>query len=336
MSRDLSLAFIVILAIFGLCFGAVKAHTLTPPPPTPPIATASAPGAAEVKPAGPVVMHVNGEPVTAAEFSLFLQSLPQQYQQMAANPAVRREIADQFVRMKVLEQEARKLGADRDPDVAAKMSFGHTNVLLEYALKKLQSAPNEAALRAEYEKAKAQIPNVTTLAHIVVAYQGGQLQSRAGQTPPPQIAMQQAAILSAKIKGGMPFEQAAEQYSDDEGSYAQGGKIGDIEPGQLPPELQQVIDKVKPGDITGPVRSQLGIHIFKVLGRHTATYEDVKPALVRKLQQEKVQNDVERLQKSARVEFDPKYFPASGGRPGSPMPMPDGAVQPQTGRPGPG
>jgi len=276
-------------------------------------------------------MHVNGEPVTEAEFALFLQSLPEQYRQLAASPGVRRELAEQFVRMKVLEQQARKLGADQDPDVAAKMSFGHTNVLLEYALKKIGTQPSEAAMRAAYEKEKGQIPAVTSLAHIVIAYQGGQIQSRASQPLPPELAMQQAQVVIAKIKSGMPFEEAARQYSDDEGSSAQGGKIGDMQPGMLPPELQQVIDKVQPGQISGPIRSQLGIHIFKVLARHAPTFEELKPALTRRVQQDMVQAEVERLQKSAKVDFDPKFFPPAPTAP--PLGRPGGATSaPQPGR----
>jgi hypothetical protein len=339
MQRDLLIALAVILAIAGICFGAVKAHPLTPPQPTPPVAVEGAPGTAPaVKPAGPVVMHVNGEPVTEAEFALFLQSLPEQYRQMVSNPAVRRELAEQFVRMKVLEQQAKKLGADQDPEVAAKMSFGHTNVLLEYALKKIGAQPPEAAMRAAYEKEKAQIPPVTSLAHIVIAYQGGQIPSRASQPLPPELAMQQAQLVIAKIKSGMPFEEAARQYSDDEGSAAQGGRIGDMQPGMLPPELQQVIDKMQPGAISAPIRSQLGIHIFRVLARHAPSFEELKPALTRRVQQDMVQAEVEKLQKTAKVELDPKYFPAAPatpafGRPGAPgAPGTPMSTPPQPGR----
>jgi hypothetical protein len=319
MKRDLLIALAVVLAILGICFGAVKAHPLTPPQPTPPTATVSAPTAAAA-PVGPVVMRVNGEPVTEAEFALYLQTVPEQYQQMVSIPAVRKQLAEQFVRMKVLEQEARKLGADRDPEVAAKMSFGHTNVLIEYALKKIATQPSDAALRAAYKKNKGGIPAVTSLAHIVVAMEGGQVPSRRGQPLPPQVALQQANEIATKIRSGaIPFEQAARLYSDDEGSAAQGGRIGDMQPGMLPAELQQVIDNMKPGDVSGPIRSQLGVHIFKVLARRPASFNDVKPVLARQVQQEAVQQEVARLQKSAHVDFDPKFFPASpaGGAPGA-------------------
>lgn len=316
MTRDLSLAAVVIIAIGAVCFGAVKMHPLTPPPPSPVVATevsaAGAPAAVSV-PKGPVIMTVNGEPVTESEFQLFLSTLPDNIRLMANQSEARKKIAEQFVRMKVVEQEARKLGADKDPDVQSKMAFGHTNVLVEYALKKMAPTPPESQLRAEYEKHKSEF-GAAELSHILVAYQGGQIPPKSGPPLPEAQAMQKAQAIEAKLRSGALFGPTAAQLSDDTTTGVQGGKLGEVQPGMLPPELQAVVDTLKPGEISQPVKSQFGIHIFRLDDRRAAPYEQVKPMILRKLQQDAVTAAVEKLEKSARVDMNPKYF-----SPGAPI-----------------
>lgn len=314
MTRDLSLAAVVIVAIAALCFGAVKMHPLTPPPASPVVATAAsvtgAPAAVPVAaPKGPVIMTVNGEPVTEEEFQLFLSTLPDNIRQMANQSEPRKKIAEQFVRMKVVEQEGRRLGADKDPDVQSKMAFGHTNVLVEYALKKIASNPPESQVRAEYEKHKTEF-GTTELSHIVVAYDGGKIPPKSGPPLPEPQAMQKAQAIEAKLRSGALFGPTAAQFSDDQTTGVQGGRLGEVQPGMLPPDLQAVVDSLKPGEISRPVKSEFGIHIFRVDDRRPAPYEQVRPMIVRKLQQDAVATAVDKLEKSARVEKDPKYFSA--------------------------
>ena len=313
MTRDLSLAAVVIIAIAAVCFGAVKMHPLTPPGPSPVVATevpaAGAPAAVPA-PKGPVIMTVNGEPVTESEFQLFLSTLPDNIRLMANQSEARKKIAEQFVRMKVVEQEGKKLGGDKDSDVQSKMEFGHTNVLVEYALKKMAPTPPETQVRAEYEKHKGEF-GAAELSHILIAYQGGQIPPKSGPPLPEAQAMQKAQAIEAKLRSGALFGPTAAQLSDDTTTGVQGGKLGDVQPGMLPPELQAVVDRLNPGEISRPVKSQFGIHIFRLDDRRATPYEQVRPMILRKLQQDAVSAAVEKLQKSARVEMDPKYFSAN-------------------------
>ena len=316
MTRDLSLAAAALVAIAAICFGAVKMHQLMPPQPSPVVATqaaaAGAPAAA-AEPSGPVIMRVNGQPVTEGEFQAFLSTLPDNIRLMANQSEPRKKIAEQFVRMKVVEQEAQKLGGDKDPDVQSKMEYGHTSVLVEYALKKMAPTPPESQIRAEYEKHKNEF-GAAELSHILIAYQGGKIPPKSGQPLPEPQAMQKAQEIEMRLRGGALFGPTAAQFSDDTTTGVQGGKLGDVQPGMLPPELQQVVDTLKPGEISQPIKSQFGIHIFKLDARNAAPYEQVRPMIVQKLQQDAVSSAVEKLQKAARVEMDPKYF-----SPGSPV-----------------
>lgn len=302
MRKDILSAVIAVAIVLGICFVLGTRVEYVPPP----IQAAAAGPKASVEP-GNVVMRVNGEPITDREFALFVQSLPEQVQAYAANATGRRAIANQMVKLKVLEQEARKLGAEHDPDVVSKMEFGRTNVFVEYALQKIAQSTPEAELRAEYEKNKASF-SVTQLSHILIAVKGGAIPPRAGDALTPDQAMQKANAVEAELKKGAPFEQLVSQVSDDQSTVATGGKLGALPRGALPPELQAAVDKLKPGEVSPPVRSQFGIHIFRVDGREPQKFEEVKALLQRQSQQGVVTRAVDRLQKSAKVELDPKFF----------------------------
>ncbi|HEX3109097.1 MAG TPA: peptidylprolyl isomerase [Thermoanaerobaculia bacterium] len=313
MTRDLTIAAIVVVAIIAVCFGAVKMHSLNPPSGSPVVAThpsAAAAPTAVPAPKGNVIMRVNGEPVTEAEFQMFLSTLPDNIRLMANQSEARKKIADQFVRMKVVEQEGRKLGGEKDPDVQAKMKFGLTNVLDEYTIQKITPTPSDAQARVEYEKHKGEF-GAAELSHIVIAYQGSRIPPKNGQPLSEGQAMQEAQAIEQKLRGGALFGPTAARYSDDTTTGVQGGKLGQVQPGMLPPEIQAVVDKMKPGEISQPVKSEFGIHIFKLDDRRDAPYEQVRPAIMRKLQQDAIAAAIEKLEKSARVEKDPKYFAAN-------------------------
>ena len=66
-----------------------------------------------------------------------------------------------------------------------------------------------------------------------------------------------------KLKEGGNFDELAKQYS--QGPNAEkGGDMGYIEKGQMLEILDNVIFKLKPGEFSEPVKSEIGYHIFKV------------------------------------------------------------------------
>jgi parvulin-like peptidyl-prolyl isomerase len=79
----------------------------------------------------------------------------------------------------------------------------------------------------------------------------------------------------------------------------------------LPPELDAQIFSANKGDVTPPTVTQYGIHIFKVHGRKTQAIDEVKAGITQRVRQEKLRDRVETLRKSAKVEFDPAFFPST-------------------------
>jgi parvulin-like peptidyl-prolyl isomerase len=268
-----------------------------------------------------VIMRVNGEPITEAQFTLFIQSAPQEARQFYASPAGRRALADELVKLKVLEQEAGRMGITNDPEVKQAVAMATSQIAASRALEKLAEQKSEARLRSEYDKEKA---TAVSLRHIVVAYQGGQVPARGGkQAPSESAAMQKANSIAATLRSGANFAQTAQAVSDDEQSAAQGGNLGPVKAEMLPPEIAGVVTKLKPGQMSDPVKTAFGIHIFMV---EQPSFEDMKPALTQRVRQQVAQEEVKRLQTAAKVDLDPKFFPPAPAAPGAGAPgLPQGA-----------
>lgn len=71
-----------------------------------------------------------------------------------------------------------------------------------------------------------------------------------------------------RIKLGLPFEKAAQQYSQDRFSAWRGGDIGYFKPGAMYPEFENAAAALQPGEISGIVRTPVGFHIIQITERH--------------------------------------------------------------------
>ena len=80
-----------------------------------------------------------------------------------------------------------------------------------------------------------------------------------------ELARERAADVVSRLQAGMPFDQAAKQFSDDPGTRDAGGTLGAVTLDQLnagDPILRQAILQMKPGDLTTtPVRDSQGYEI---------------------------------------------------------------------------
>jgi len=80
-----------------------------------------------------------------------------------------------------------------------------------------------------------------------------------------------ADSIEKQLKSGTDFATLAKKYSTDTGSKDQGGELGWVKKGQMVPEFETALFKLKKGEISQPVKSQYGYHIIQA--------EDVKDSL---------------------------------------------------------
>lgn len=72
--------------------------------------------------------------------------------------------------------------------------------------------------------------------------------------------------LTAQLRTGAPFEQAARQFSRSP-TAGHGGDLGWVPQGELEPELDAALATLNPNEISAPIRTESGYTILKVEGR---------------------------------------------------------------------
>ncbi|MDP1634200.1 MAG: peptidylprolyl isomerase, partial [Gallionellaceae bacterium] len=72
----------------------------------------------------------------------------------------------------------------------------------------------------------------------------------------------------AKLQGGASFAQVAAGYSDAQDAL-KGGEIGWRPADRLPPLFSEPLQRMKPGEVSGILRSPSGFHIVKLLDRRS-------------------------------------------------------------------
>ena len=69
-----------------------------------------------------------------------------------------------------------------------------------------------------------------------------------------------------RIQAGADFADLARQFSQD-GSAQTGGDLGWSSPGQFVPEFEEVMARLRPGQISDPLVSRFGVHLIQVIER---------------------------------------------------------------------
>jgi foldase protein PrsA len=79
------------------------------------------------------------------------------------------------------------------------------------------------------------------------------------------------------LESGQPWQQVVKDYSIDEASKAQGGKLAAVAKGQQDKALEDAVFAAKKGQLEGPVKTQFGWYVFEI--------EKITPASQQSLEQ---------------------------------------------------
>jgi foldase protein PrsA len=87
-----------------------------------------------------------------------------------------------------------------------------------------------------------------------------------------------AEEAKAALENGEPFKQVAKEYSIDDASKAQGGKLPAVAEGQQEKAFDTAIFGADKGKIVGPVKTQFGFYVFKVDKVNAASQQTLEQA----------------------------------------------------------
>jgi peptidyl-prolyl cis-trans isomerase SurA len=125
-----------------------------------------------------------------------------------------------------------------------------------------------------------------------------------------EAAKAKAEQLRARAAGGENFMKLAEESSDAP-SKANAGLIGPINLGDLSPDLRKVIEPMKSGELTQPIRTPRGYQIFKIesiTAADTMPFEQARPQISDRVSKDKSKDEFEKylakLRSQAIIEWE--------------------------------
>lgn len=276
---------------------------------TAPAAPAPATTATAAKDADPVIMTAGSVTVRKSEFEAALKTLPAEYQSMIAQPAGRKQFADDYLRMRLLASEGAKAGLQNDPDVIAQLGLMRENLVATAELKKIDGGitVTDAEVQKAYADGAKEYEQVKCR-HILIAPKGSPAAQAGKKELTDDEAKAKAEDLRKQIVGGASFEELAKKESDDVGSGARGGDLGSFGHGQMVPEFEAAAFSAKVGDVTPVVKTQFGYHIIKVEAHDSTPLEQVRPTIEKNLKQTKLHATLDAMKDNAHPTYDETYF----------------------------
>lgn len=102
------------------------------------------------------------------------------------------------------------------------------------------------------------------------------------------------AEVQSRLEQGADFAELAEEYSDDLGSSSQGGDLGYVTGEGLPDAFMASVEQLNVGEVSGPVTTDSGVHLIKVLderGAEESSFEEARDRIAQQLKRVEAEND---------------------------------------------
>lgn len=204
----------------------------------------------------PVIMTIDGKPITKSEFlQIYLKNNDNpQYDQKSLD-----EYMELFTKFKLKVAEAEALGYDTIPRLVKELA-GYQKTLARPYL--IDSTKNEALVREVYDRTLEEVH----AAHIL-------LRVESNATPEDTLkAYKRLLDLKKRIEAGESFEAVAKSKlgSEDPTVQKNGGDLGFFTAFQMVYQFEDAAYSTPVGGISDPFRTRFGYHILQVKDRRPA------------------------------------------------------------------
>jgi peptidyl-prolyl cis-trans isomerase C len=231
---------------------------------------------------------VNGVSIPQSRIDLRVKVATQQGQ--PDTPELRKSIREDMINLEVLAQEAAKQGLDKSSEVTQQIALARQTVLANAFVQDyvMNHPVSDDVLKQEYEKLKANVGTKEYKARHILVETEAEAQSIIAQ-------------LGKKAK----FEKLAAK-SKDAGSAEHGGELEWAVPSNFVAPFANAMVGLKKGEYTKePVQTQYGWHIIKlddVRDLKVPPFDELKPQLQQRMQQQMIQNAISEMRDKAKIE----------------------------------
>ena len=219
---------------------------------------------------GKVLATVNGEAITEADVEVAMDDVASEYPNLPAE-GIKGLTLDFLIEMKIVAQKAKSEKVDQSDEFKRRIAYVQQRVLMQQLLvREAKNAATDAAMKKFYDEQIGQIKPTEEVRARHILIEGEE----------------DAKKALARVKGGEDFAKVAKEVSKDPGSGAEGGDLGFFTKDRMVPEFAEAAFAMKPGEVSGLVKSQFGFHIIKLEERRmkpVPTLEQVKDRLAQAL-----------------------------------------------------
>jgi peptidyl-prolyl cis-trans isomerase C len=235
------------------------------------------------------IATVNNKPIPKAREEAWIKQLTQQGQK--DTPELRDMIKKELVRREIFLQEATRRGLPEKPEIKFQLDVQRQNALIQALMRDevTRNPVTDAQIQGEYDKQKAAATGRKEYRarHILVEKED------------------EAKGLIDQIKKGAKFEELAKK-SKDTGSAANGGELDWAGPDAYVKPFSDAMVALEKGKMTeAPVQSPFGWHVIRLEDVRETQFPalaQVRAQIQESLQQQRVQNFVQELEKKAKVQ----------------------------------
>ena len=276
-----------------------------------------------------IIAKIGSEKVTLNLVAERLRDTPATYRSYLDTSAGRKQFVDLLIRERIVLESAKRQGVHKKADYKKAMSDFKKeqerrakdykeNLLMEIFVRNLHANTIKASnddIKRYYDDHKDEFarPVVVKVRHILL---------------PNRI---EADAAMKRVLTGEDFAKIAKELSTDPVSAPTGGLIGPFKRGELVPEFENAVFKLKLGEVSGIVETPFGFHIIKKIEEKAikpVSFEDSREDIKRIV--EKIKFDAWVDQAKATMNVKPNYSlldsiaksqpPAVGNSKNSPMP----------------
>jgi peptidyl-prolyl cis-trans isomerase C len=244
----------------------------------------SAPATAAEKP----FVTVNRAAVSQATAAAFMAQ--GKARGMPDTPELRNKTKEELIRRELMFQEAKRIGLDKKPEIAAQAEAAKQTVIIRAFVDDFvkKNPLTDVQLRSEYDAMKAKGGDTEYKArHILVK------------------SDEEGKAIIASLNKGDKFEELARQ-SIDPGSKATGGDLDWSSPAKFVKPFADALVALKKGKYTeAPVKSDFGYHVIKLEDTRplkVPSFDEMKPMLQQSAQAQTVERMVSGLRAKAKIE----------------------------------
>ncbi len=248
-----------------------------------------------------VIARVGKLKITQSEFQRKIGEVSQGYQDYVLSPSGRRQFLDVLIREKLVLAIAQQSEVPRSAEFRAQLEklrkeeedrvreggdYLLTSMWVEDLRRRGELKVDENDVRDYLTKHPVEVD----IRHVLLA------------TP------EAAAAVAKRLRGGANFVKVAKEESLDAATASDGGRLPTSLYGEVIPELEEVVFRMRTGEIGGPLKSKFGYHVLRKDGEKKVPLEEGRARVARLLEKQKLDSYLQSIQTKFPVEVVDEQF----------------------------